>query len=99
MTLAYFAISDVLDAAGFGATNASGAISSFTLDRYVDSYEQLDLVISQKLWAGFSVGVSAKNLTDSPRRIVYDPEQTSRRIAERKYRRGRDYALSLSWSF
>ena len=65
---AYFAISDVLDAAGFGEPNQAGALVSYTLDRYLDSYGQLDLVISQKLWRGFSIGFSAKNLTDTKRR-------------------------------
>jgi TonB-dependent receptor len=102
VTLAYFAISNVLDAAGFGIPNQAptgDAIISYTLDRYVDSYEQLDLVASQKLWRGFSVGFSAKNLTDSKRRIIYDPKQTSHRITEREYRRGRDYSLTVSWKF
>jgi TonB-dependent receptor len=99
VTLAYFAISDVLDAAGFAIPNQAGAIVNYTLDRYVDSYDQLDLVISQELWRGFSVGLSAKNLTDSKRRIIYDPKQTAHRIAEREYRRGRDYALTVSWKF
>jgi outer membrane receptor protein involved in Fe transport len=102
VTLAYFAISDVLDAAGFGVPNQAptgDALVSYTIDRYVDSYEQLDLVISQKLWRGFSVGLSAKNLTDSKRRIIYDPKQTSHRITEREYRRGRDYSLTVSWKF
>jgi TonB-dependent receptor len=102
VTLAYFAISDVLDAAGFGVPNQAptgDALVSFTIDRYVDSYEQLDLVISQKLWRGFSVGFTAKNLTDSTRRIIYDPAQTSHRITEREYKRGRDYSLTVSWKF
>jgi Outer membrane receptor proteins, mostly Fe transport len=99
VTLAYFAISDVLDAAGFAIPNSAGAIVNYTLDRYVDSYEQLDLVMSQQLWRGFSVGFSAKNLTDTKRRIIYDPKQTSHRIAEREYRRGRDYSLTVSWKF
>jgi hypothetical protein len=56
-------------------------------------------VISQKLWRGFSVGFTAKNLTDSTRRIIYDPAQTSHRITEREYKRGRDYSLTVSWKF
>ncbi|MGH2670013.1 MAG: TonB-dependent receptor domain-containing protein, partial [bacterium] len=99
VTLAFFAISDLLDAAGVAAPDQSGRIRSFTLDRYVDSYEQLDLVISQELWKGFAVKFSAKNLTDSKRAIVYDPEQTAHRIPEREYRRGRDYSFTLSWKF
>jgi outer membrane receptor protein involved in Fe transport len=99
VTLAFFAISDLLDAAGVAAPDSSGRIRTFALDRYVDSYEQLDLVISQELWKGLSVKFNAKNLTDSKRAIVYDPEQTAHRVAEREYRRGRDYSFTLTWKF
>jgi TonB-dependent receptor len=99
VTLAFFAISDLLDAAGVASPDQSGSIRTFTLDRYIDSYEQLDLVISQELWRGFAVKFSAKNLTDSKRAIVYDPDQTAHRVPEREYRRGRDYSLALTWTF
>lgn len=102
ITLAWFAISDVLDAAG-GATefDTSPQVSTlaYTLDRYVDEFHQLDLVASQELWKGVAVKFVAKNLTDSKRAIVYDPEQTAGRIVEREYRVGRDYSLELSWTF
>jgi hypothetical protein len=42
---------------------------------------------------------SIKNLTDSTRRIVYDPVQTSQKVAERSYKVGRDYSFSLTYSF
>jgi hypothetical protein len=42
---------------------------------------------------------SIKNLTDSTRRIVYDPVQTSHTVAERSYKVGRDYSFSLTYSF
>ncbi len=99
VTLAYFAISDLLDAAGVAAPSASSAIDTFVLDRYVDSFEQLDLIVSQELWRGLTVKLTVKNLTDSKRGIIYDPEQTLHRVAEREYRRGRDYGLSLRWTF
>ncbi len=99
VTLAFFAISDLLDAAGVATPDRSGRIRSFTLDRYVDSFEQLDLVVSQELWKGFAIKLSAKNLTDSKRAILYDPEATAHRIPEREYRRGRDYSFALSWTF
>ena len=99
-TLAFFAISDVLDAAGgANAITQAGLITGFTLDRYIDSFEQLDLIVSQELWKGLAVKFSAKNLTDSKRAIVYDPEQTASRIPEREYRTGREYSFQLSWSF
>jgi TonB-dependent receptor len=99
VTLAWFAISDVLDAAGVAAPDRSGTITQFTLDRYLDSYGQLDLIVSQKLWRGFSVKFSAKNLTDSTRRIIYDKDQTAHKVVERQYRRGRDYGLQFIWKF
>ena len=46
-TLAFFAISDVLDAAGSATISPNGSVISFTLDRYVDSFSQLDLILSQ----------------------------------------------------
>ena len=102
MTLAYFAISDVLDAVGgvtlFSKTSNVGVLA-FTLDRYRKSFDQLDLVVSQELWKGFTLKLSAKNLTDSKRGIIYDPAQTTGEIPEREYRVGRDYSLELSWKF
>ena len=81
-TLAFFAISDVLDAAGVANLNSDNKVFSLTLDRYIDSYSRLDLIVSQSLHTGFFGGdlifkISAKNLTDTTRRIVYDPGQTS----------------------
>ena len=87
-TLAYFAISDVLDAAGVATPNNSGRITSFTLDQYVASYGQLDLIVSQKLWRGLSIKFTAKNLTDDKQGIVYDPEQTDEKVYERRFRVG-----------
>jgi len=99
VTLAFFAISDVLDAAGSASISPSGEVISATLDRYIDSFHQLDLVFSQELFAGLSFKVSVKNLTDSTRRIVYDRNQTVNRIAEREYKVGRDYSFSLKYEF
>lgn len=98
VTLAYFAISSILDAAGSAATGNDGQVESLTLDRYVDQFEQVDLVIRQEL-GDFSLKFSIKNLTDSPRGIIYDPGQTREEIAERRLRSGRDYSVSLSYSF
>jgi hypothetical protein len=39
-----------------------------------------------------------KNLTDSTRRRIYDPEQTSGRVTERSWTYGRDWAFSLSYT-
>ncbi len=104
VTLAFFAISDVLDAAGSATIAPNGTVSSFTLDRYIDSYSQLDLILSQSwhvdwLRGDLTFKLSAKNLTDSVRRIVYDPYQTSGSIPERSYRVGRDFKLSLTYKF
>jgi hypothetical protein len=42
---------------------------------------------------------SVKNLTNSTRRIVYDREQTEKRVSERSFKIGRDYSFSLTYSF
>jgi hypothetical protein len=103
VTLSYFAISDLLDAAGSAAIAPSGNITSITLDRYIDSFSQLNLVVSQSWPLRFIDGdvtlkANAKNLTDSKRRIVYDQEATSSRIAEREWKVGLDYSVSLTYS-
>jgi outer membrane receptor protein involved in Fe transport len=96
ITLVWFSISDILDAAGTASTAPNGDIVAFTLDRYVGSYGQLDLVMSQK-WRDFTFKFSVKNLTDSERSIIYDPEQTAHTIEERAYRIGRDYSASITY--
>ncbi len=103
-TLAFFAISDVLDAAGSATISPNGSVISYTLDRYIDSFSQLDLILSQTwhvdlLRGDLTFRLSAKNLTDSTRRIVYDPYQTSGKIPERSYKVGRDFKFSISYTF
>ena len=103
-TLVVFAISDVLDAAGSAFVTSSGDILSYTPDRYLDSYYQLDLIMSKTWRVDFLRGdltfkVSIKNLTDSTRRIIYDPEQTHDEIVERSWKAGRDYSFSLTYEF
>jgi TonB-dependent receptor len=97
-TLAYFAISDVLDAAGTATLDGAGIARAFTLDRYLDQYHQLDLIVTQKIGWGLTAKVSVKNLTDSTRRRIYDPEQTIGRVTERSWKYGRDYSFSLSYT-
>jgi outer membrane receptor protein involved in Fe transport len=102
-TLAFFAISDVLDAAGSGNIGTSGRIESLTLDRYIDSFHQLDLIVSQEFSfenvpGSFTVKGSLKNLTDSARRLIWDPAQTKREITERSFKVGRDLSVSVSYS-
>lgn len=106
ITLAFFAISDVLDAAGAAFLNNNNNVTSFTLDRYVDDFHQLDLIVSQTwrveaLRGDVTLKGSVKNLTDSRRRILFDPEQTRDEIPERSFQVGRDYSISISyeWSF
>jgi len=103
-TLAFFAISDVLDAAGSASIGPDGRVYAFTIDRYIDSFMQLDLILSQTWRVEFLRGdlmlkFTAKNLTDSTRRIIYDPNQTSGEIPERSYKKGRDYKLTFTYTF
>ena len=102
LTLAVFAISDVLDAAGSATLNPNGNVISLTLDRYVDSFHQLDLIASQairfeKLPGDITIKASLKNLTDSTRRLIYDPSQTAGKVAEREFTIGRDLSVSISY--
>jgi TonB-dependent receptor len=88
-TLAWLASSDVLYAS-----------SSFAqLNLHTDAFSQLDLTISQRLPFGWSLKVSAKNLTDSPRRVVYDPSLTAEPIIYTEYRDGRSYSFTFSRTF
>jgi outer membrane receptor protein involved in Fe transport len=109
-TLAFFAISDVLDAAGVANAGPDGQILSFTLDRYVDSFYQLDLILSQtfhldrlprgwELPGDLTLKLSGKNLTNTTRSLLYDQEQTGDELEERSYKIGRDYKLSVTYSF
>ncbi|MEM7412562.1 MAG: TonB-dependent receptor [Myxococcota bacterium] len=102
VTLSIFAISDVLDSTAATDFNSSGALDSFQLDRYTDSFYQLDLVVSQGFAVPYIPGIftvkgSAKNLTDSRRAILYDREQTVVDIEERRFKVGRDYSFALSY--
>ena len=98
-TLAFFAISSVLDAAGSAFILPDGNARDFVLDRYVDSFYQLDLILSQRIWDGLVFKVSVKNLTDSKRAIIYDREQTREEIDERSFKIGQDYSFSLTYTY
>lgn len=98
LTLAVFAISDVLDAAGSVSLDGGGNPASLTLDRYFDSFHQLDLVGSQEIWKGVTLKVSVKNLTDTARRRIYDRRQTAQTYVERTRRQGRDWSFSIGYS-
>ncbi|MEX2207233.1 MAG: TonB-dependent receptor [Myxococcota bacterium] len=103
ITLSYFAISEILDAAGSAATSQNGEILSLTLDRYLDSFDQLNLVVSQTwqvnaLGGDVTLKGNVKNLTDSERRVIYDEEQTRGTVVERSLKLGLDYSISLTYS-
>jgi len=100
-TIAVFAISDVLDAAGSATLLRGGPPVAATIDQYIDWFYQVDLVVGQELpWVeGLSFKMSIKNLTDSRRAIIYDPNQTSGRIPERQFKVGRDYSFALRYEF
>jgi TonB-dependent receptor len=99
-TLAYYAISDVLESVGAIRTAASGTlIRSLTLDRYIASFYTLDLILGQDLGHGVSLSFRAQNLTDSTRGRLYDPVQTAAPIYERQFMVGRSYKITLSYEF
>ena len=98
VTLAYYAISDILDAAGSVTVQPDGTLIDYTLDRYSASFHQLDLIFTQE-WKDWTFKVSVKNLTDSSRGVIYDSDQTNGEINEREYKVGRDYSFSISRTF
>jgi outer membrane receptor protein involved in Fe transport len=98
ITISAFAISSTLDAAGSVGVDRLGTPLTFTLDRYVDGFYQLDVVASQHIWRGLVLKLSAKNLTNSTREIIYDEEQTVDQVSERTLKVGRDFSISLSYT-
>lgn len=97
-----FAISDVLNAAGSANLSTGGVAIGYVLDEYVDSFYQLDLVLSQSFDVPRTPGTwtfrtSIKNLTDSERGIIYDPAVTHIVYPKRTFTVGRDYSFSLQY--
>lgn len=104
VTLSIFALSEVLDAAGSGNILPNGTPNAFTLDRFVDTFHQIDLVMSQSFEIPMVPGewtlkTSIKNLTDTTRKIIFDQEQTNDDIRERSFKIGRDYSFSIGYQF
>ena len=104
ITLAVFAISDVLDAAGTAGLNSAGERIAFTLDRYTDDFHQLDLIIRQEFelprqLGGLQLKADFKNLTNTRRGIFYDRSQLSGKVYERRFKSGIDYTFSMTWTY
>jgi TonB-dependent receptor len=103
LTLAFFAISDVLDAAGSTVLLPNNNALSYTPDRYIDSFMTLDLIASQRIPLGpvgeMTLQFTAKNLTNSWRSISYDGAITAEQLTERAFQVGRSYKLSLGYAF
>lgn len=95
-TLALFTQSDVLVSAAsyLGGVGNTVAVP----DRYMDSYYQLDFTLKQRLNDVWTLGFSAKNLTDSERSVSYDDDLVSASDNE-TYKLGREYKISLSATF
>lgn len=98
VTLAVSAISDVLDAAGTASLGPDGRPVALTLDRYLDSFYQLDLVAGQEIWKGITLKFSVKNLTNTARRRIYDRKQTAQTYVERTRRQGQDWSIAVGYS-
>ena len=96
-TLSLFMQSDVLDAAE-GYLITEGAI---TPSVYLKSYHELNFTLSQQLDAlffdGLKMSVQAKNLTNSPRAMVYGDDFGGGTRNEVKV--GTTYSIGLSYEF
>ncbi len=102
LTVAYFAISDVLDAAGSATLSNTGTVLEYVPDRYVGAFSDLRATISKTIPLPGGLGdlvlrATGKNLLNGPRRLVYDPYQTNKQIVEQELRSGRDFSLSLTF--
>jgi len=101
-TLAYFAISDVLDAAGSAAISNTGETLEYVPDRYIGSFQDLRATIAKTFQLPSGLGeltfrATAKNLLDSPRELIYDPAQTAKEITEQELQTGIDYGFSITF--
>lgn len=103
-TVAFFEISDRLEAIGVAVLEPDQVNTrSLTLDRFEKSFHTLTVTFSQKFDLPGELGslrfsFSGKNLTDSTRGSFYDPAQTLDRIERERFRVGRDYSLSMSYT-
>ncbi len=103
LTVAYFAISNRLVAAGSSVIEPNGDILSATLDRYVDGYEELRATFAQEIrlpndFGTVTLRLTGKNLTDSKRKVIYDPSQLAKEYPERVFKLGRDFEASLTYT-
>lgn len=95
VTLSYFAQGKTLDtAAGFIRSDNTAIPNIFR-----DSYNDLTLVITQRLWSYFTLKLAVENLTDSKRTLYYDEEMVDGGPVNREYRLGRTLSLSLTAKF
>ena len=102
-TIAYFKISDVLRAAGGASLGTQQEVRALFLDRYTDSFHTLTATFSQTFelpreFGEIKFSMSGKNLTNSIRREIYDPDQTDGTFVRRQYKSGRDYSASITYT-
>lgn len=91
ITVAYFAISDVLSLPG------SGYPPEF--DLYERSYERVDLNVAQRIGEAWSLKFAVRNLGNPVRGLIYDPANTVQLYERTSYRAGRDFSVTLSRRF
>jgi TonB-dependent receptor len=72
---------------------AVGDVQNKRPDQYEQSFHQLDLVISQRLKRGFTIGFRGQNLLNSTQRWKADD------IVVRRFKRGAYLTLNLGWSY
>lgn len=94
LTVSLFAQSRVL----YTAAGTTGASGTAVPDRYIDSYESVNITFSQRLTNTFRLGFSVKNVTDPTRRIIYDDAVVDA-LPEKAYKAGRAYSVSITASF
>lgn len=87
VTLAGYAISDVLAVAG---------VSDFAFDLYERAYTRFDLIYNQQLTSHLKLKFAVKNLTDPTRGSIYDRDTLSSLVERNTYHEGREFSLALT---
>ncbi len=71
-------------------------------DRYAGAYQDLRATVSKTFLLPQNIGelslrATAKNLLNSPRRLIYDPGQTTKQIVEQELQTSLDYSFSITF--
>lgn len=91
LSLSVYAQSDVLTSVGSGIDKS--------IDQFTDTFYQLDFTLQQNITENLVFKFSIKNITDTPRAIIYSNQFLNTPTERITYKNGRDYRFSLEYTF